>query len=443
MSRLNARNPRSITGKSSSGDAAEIHATHFRIHLPECCGNFECLFHCFECDPNPDPGDPVPEGHGRPDRLRRQRHGEKSITKTAPVDRSERPLPKPKAAAGGAATKGATQGQRDRQRSNGRTRNGNRTTDPPTSRSTPRRRRNDDPLGARGRTAATGGTASGAPKRRPTSTNGSRPPAQRTQSARPTEATGRTPTGWRREARLDQGASPLEGEAREKGAVERGVGGSKWQVPAGGQGDRTRPPGGGRGRRRVRRPQRAQGRFVRSDQGGGAGSGPGPAGGASTEAGSAAAARPGPERRSRPGSRGRPTGASGRVVGQSTKREIQPVRPGSAGATSGSVPGWTTDGTSARTERVVRHRLEPEPPAPRVRGVAADPMVGRQDRRGNQSSGRTSEESEDNMQESLTLEQQGEAATEFVAGLAREFGLVADVGLHRARRGDRPGCRGR
>ncbi len=33
------------------------------------------------------------------------------------------------------------------------------------------------------------------------------------------------------------------------------------------------------------------------------------------------------------------------------------------------------------------------------------------------------------MQESLTLEQQGEAATEFVAGLAREFGLVADVGF--------------
>jgi spoIIIJ-associated protein len=31
------------------------------------------------------------------------------------------------------------------------------------------------------------------------------------------------------------------------------------------------------------------------------------------------------------------------------------------------------------------------------------------------------------MEESLTLEQQGEAATEFVAGLVREFGLDADV----------------
>jgi spoIIIJ-associated protein len=33
------------------------------------------------------------------------------------------------------------------------------------------------------------------------------------------------------------------------------------------------------------------------------------------------------------------------------------------------------------------------------------------------------------MEESLTLEQQGEAATEFVAGLVREFGLDADVGF--------------
>jgi spoIIIJ-associated protein len=36
-------------------------------------------------------------------------------------------------------------------------------------------------------------------------------------------------------------------------------------------------------------------------------------------------------------------------------------------------------------------------------------------------------DSEDTMEESLTLEQQGEAAKEFVAGLVREFGLQADV----------------
>jgi spoIIIJ-associated protein len=44
-----------------------------------------------------------------------------------------------------------------------------------------------------------------------------------------------------------------------------------------------------------------------------------------------------------------------------------------------------------------------------------------------QGSGQKSGESEDNMEESLTLEQQGEAASEFLAGLVREFGLDAAV----------------
>ena len=44
-----------------------------------------------------------------------------------------------------------------------------------------------------------------------------------------------------------------------------------------------------------------------------------------------------------------------------------------------------------------------------------------------QGSGRSTGDREDSMEESLTLEQQGEAATEFVAGLLREFGLDADV----------------
>jgi spoIIIJ-associated protein len=44
-----------------------------------------------------------------------------------------------------------------------------------------------------------------------------------------------------------------------------------------------------------------------------------------------------------------------------------------------------------------------------------------------QGSGQKSGDSEDTMEESLTLEQQGEAASEFVAGLVREFGLDAAV----------------
>jgi len=46
-----------------------------------------------------------------------------------------------------------------------------------------------------------------------------------------------------------------------------------------------------------------------------------------------------------------------------------------------------------------------------------------------QGSGQNTGDSEDTMEESLTLEQQGKAATEFVAGLVREFGLDADVGF--------------
>ena len=44
-----------------------------------------------------------------------------------------------------------------------------------------------------------------------------------------------------------------------------------------------------------------------------------------------------------------------------------------------------------------------------------------------QASGRSSGDSEDSMEESLTLEQQGEAAQEFLSGLVREFGLDANV----------------
>ena len=83
-----------------------------------------------------------------------------------------------------------------------------------------------------------------------------------------------------------------------------------------------------------------------------------------------------------------------------------------------------------------------EDPADRARRVreaagSVDPGVeGRAARRpqadseqSKHGSGQTPGDSEDSMEESLTLEQQGEAATEFVAGLVREFGLRADVGF--------------
>ncbi len=63
----------------------------------------------------------------------------------------------------------------------------------------------------------------------------------------------------------------------------------------------------------------------------------------------------------------------------------------------------------------------------RIPVAAGDRMADSRSSRPRQGSGQTSGDSEDTMEESLTLEQQGEAATEFVAGLVREFGLDADV----------------
>jgi spoIIIJ-associated protein len=54
---------------------------------------------------------------------------------------------------------------------------------------------------------------------------------------------------------------------------------------------------------------------------------------------------------------------------------------------------------------------------------------GRPKQNDKQASGRTSGDSEDSMEESLTLEQQGEAAQQFLAGLVNEFGLDATVGF--------------
>jgi spoIIIJ-associated protein len=61
------------------------------------------------------------------------------------------------------------------------------------------------------------------------------------------------------------------------------------------------------------------------------------------------------------------------------------------------------------------------------RGSGGGQHDGRPNEQGQQGSGRKPGESEVSMEESLTLEQQGEAAREFVAGLVREFGLDAEV----------------
>lgn len=63
----------------------------------------------------------------------------------------------------------------------------------------------------------------------------------------------------------------------------------------------------------------------------------------------------------------------------------------------------------------------------RRRGSGRGSDQGQPDGQEKQSAGRRSGESEGQMEESLTLEQQGKAATEFLAGLVKEFGLDAEV----------------
>jgi spoIIIJ-associated protein len=93
-----------------------------------------------------------------------------------------------------------------------------------------------------------------------------------------------------------------------------------------------------------------------------------------------------------------------------------------AGAPENDSPGLASESNGSDARNANRNRRR------RGSGGGAAAGSGQSGSQRKQSSGGTSEESEDSMQESLTLEQQGEAARDFVAGLAREFGLVADVG---------------
>jgi spoIIIJ-associated protein len=92
------------------------------------------------------------------------------------------------------------------------------------------------------------------------------------------------------------------------------------------------------------------------------------------------------------------------------------------GSTGSSPQSASTNGSSQGNSSGSRNR--------RSRGSRGAGSNGGQPKaQSKQGSGRSTGDSEDSMEESLTLEQQGEAATEFVAGLVREFGLDADVGF--------------
>ncbi len=90
---------------------------------------------------------------------------------------------------------------------------------------------------------------------------------------------------------------------------------------------------------------------------------------------------------------------------------------GSGAVDSGAATNGSKPGSSHRSGGQRRRRRE----------AGGGSNQGQPDEQGKQSAGRRSGESESHMEESLTLEQQGQAAAEFLAGLVKEFGLDAEV----------------
>lgn len=119
-------------------------------------------------------------------------------------------------------------------------------------------------------------------------------------------------------------------------------------------------------------------------------------------------------------------GRGGRARGEPTDNGSSPV----TGDGGDGGDGADRDAASAaQAPGEVESRSAPSgAPSRRKRGPRGGGSNGGQlKQQPKQGSGQTSGDSEDTMEESLTLEEQGEAAREFVAGLVREFGLDADV----------------
>jgi len=117
--------------------------------------------------------------------------------------------------------------------------------------------------------------------------------------------------------------------------------------------------------------------------------------------------REGGERSRSNGSKGKGANGGGRQEGDAADEQA-----GEGSATVGASGGSNGNGGSNRRNR--------------SRGGGSS--GGNQSKQqGRQASGRASGEREENMEESLTLEQQGEAAQQFLSGLVQEFGLDATV----------------
>ncbi len=124
--------------------------------------------------------------------------------------------------------------------------------------------------------------------------------------------------------------------------------------------------------------------------------------------------RPRPERKREGGDRSRSNG-SGAKGGKGGGRQ-------DGGATEEPTDGAPTDDSASGGSSGTGG------PKGRSRSRGGSSSGGNQSKQqGKQASGRASGDREDNMEESLTLEQQGEAAQQFLSGLVQEFGLDATV----------------
>ena len=118
-----------------------------------------------------------------------------------------------------------------------------------------------------------------------------------------------------------------------------------------------------------------------------------------------------PDRKREGGERSRPNGSRGKGANGAGRQEGDSPD-GQAGESPAAVGGSNGTGGSNRRNR--------------SRGGGSS--GGNQSKQqGKQASGRASGDREENMEESLTLEQQGEAAQQFLSGLIQEFGLDATV----------------
>jgi spoIIIJ-associated protein len=140
--------------------------------------------------------------------------------------------------------------------------------------------------------------------------------------------------------------------------------------------------------------------------------------------------------RSRGGGGTRKNGSTASGRGDRTRpRSAEGERSDRNGAGTADVPsGPTLDGDDTSTSASNGQRPTAPSRSSRRRrggrgGGGGNHSGGQPSSQGKQVTGREPGESESTMEESLTLEQQGQAAADFLAGLVREFGLDAEVGF--------------